>query len=158
MKNTNMVCAFDKGVASFIYRRASSVGRFDYQMEGDFSNELLFLREHVHETTNLVVHHQFLLPPDEQGARKELEGFLTHALDKGGEGLVIRDPQATWTPKRTKSLLKYKPFLDAEAVITGFTSGRETTKGSKHPREDRRPDYGVQRQASGTCRAYGCRT
>jgi DNA ligase-1 len=132
VKNTNMVCAFDKGVASFIDRRAGSVGRFDYQMEGDFSNELLFLREHVHETTNLVVHHQFLLPPDEEEARNDLEGFLTNALDKGGEGVVIRDSQAPWTPKRTKSLLKYKPFQDAEAVITGFTSGRETTKGSKH--------------------------
>ena len=27
--------------------------------------------------------------------------------------------------------MKFKPFSDAEAVITGFTTGRETEKGSR---------------------------
>ena len=54
------------------------------------------------------------------------------ALDLGGEGVVVRNPAAPWIPKRHKDILKYKPFEDAEAVITGFTSGRETAKGSKH--------------------------
>jgi len=52
-------------------------------------------------------------------------------LDQGGEGVVIRNPQGIWTPKRHRNILKYKPFSDAEARITGFTSGRETNKGSR---------------------------
>jgi ATP-dependent DNA ligase len=65
-------------------------------------------------------------------AAQQVEAFLQRVLDKGGEGVVIRNPNAVWTPKRHKGLLKYKPFEDAEARIIGFTSGRETTKGSKH--------------------------
>jgi ATP-dependent DNA ligase len=35
-------------------------------------------------------------------------------------------------PKRMRSILKYKPYFDAEAMVNGFTSGRETTKGNRH--------------------------
>ena len=52
-------------------------------------------------------------------------------LEQGGEGVVIRNPMSSWTPKRHKGLLKFKPFEDAEATIIGFTSGRETDKGSR---------------------------
>jgi ATP-dependent DNA ligase len=52
-------------------------------------------------------------------------------LDKGGEGLVVRDPEQRWIPKRSRGLLKYKPFSDDEGTITGFVSGRKTEKGSK---------------------------
>jgi len=60
-----------------------------------------------------------------------VEEFLQKVLDQGGEGCIIRNPLAIWTPKRHKGLLKFKPFEDAEATIVGFTSGRETDKGSR---------------------------
>ena len=44
---------------------------------------------------------------------------------------MLRDPTSRWTPKRHRGILKYKPFSDAEGTVTGFTSGRETTKGSR---------------------------
>ena len=44
---------------------------------------------------------------------------------------MIRNPNAIWTPKRHRSILKYKPFQDAEARVVGFTSGRETSQGSR---------------------------
>ena len=72
------------------------------------------------------------LSDDEPTARKEVEAYLKQVLDRGGEGVIIRNPAAQWTPKRVNDLLKYKPFSDAEALITGFTSGRKTGKGSKH--------------------------
>ena len=61
-----------------------------------------------------------------------MEQTLEKVLDLGGEGVVVRNPQETWIPKRHRGLLKYKPYQDAEALITGFTSGRRTDKGSKH--------------------------
>jgi len=64
-------------------------------------------------------------------ATDQVEAYLQRVLDQGGEGVVIRNPQAIWTPKRHRGVLKYKPFSDAEARVVGFTSGRETTKGSR---------------------------
>lgn len=65
-------------------------------------------------------------------SRTDVEKFMESVLDLGGEGVVLRDPSSIWSPKRVSSLLKYKPFFDAEAIVVGFTSGRETDKGSKH--------------------------
>ena len=87
------------------------------------------------ENTELSVcylHQQTKLIDIPEEAAGQIEAFLQRVLDKGGEGVVVRNPQATWTPRRHHDMLKYKPFEDAEARIIGFTSGRETTKGSKH--------------------------
>jgi DNA ligase-1 len=46
----------------------------------------------------------------------------------GGEGIVVRDPDAVWTPIRTSSCLKVKPSSDGEAVVIGWTDG---TPGSE---------------------------
>ena len=78
------------------------------------------------------LHQQTKLIDIPEEAAAQVEAFLQKVLDLGGEGVVVRNPQATWTPKRHHGILKYKPFKDAEARIIGFTSGRETTKGSKH--------------------------
>ena len=63
---------------------------------------------------------------------EEVDAMLDHELSLGGEGVIIRDPNAVWTPKRVKALLKLKPSLDDVGILTGFTAGRETDKGSKH--------------------------
>ena len=79
-----------------------------------------------------------LLPPSADEAdrhsrrgRRAGGSLLQRVLDQGGEGVVIRNPQGVWTPKRHRTILKYKPFQDAEARVVGFTSGRETAKGSR---------------------------
>jgi DNA ligase-1 len=63
--------------------------------------------------------------------REEVEGLLNRVLELGGEGLVFRNPKGLWIPKRSHDVLKYKPYDDAEGTLVGFTSGRETDKGSK---------------------------
>ena len=60
-----------------------------------------------------------------------LEMFMEHVLSLGGEGVILRSPDSVWVPKRVPGMLKYKPFHDAEAVVTGYAWGRETDKGSK---------------------------
>ncbi len=67
-----------------------------------------------------------------EGASEVIEQELTRVLDRGGEGVVIRDPDGAWLPQRLHTVLKYKPFEDDEGVLVGFTSGRETERGSKH--------------------------
>jgi DNA ligase-1 len=46
-------------------------------------------------------------------------------LEKGGEGLILRDPTAMYSPGRRSpllaSMLKVKPFLDDEAVVLDIT-------------------------------------
>ena len=97
-----------------------------------FSNEVFRLGQELAACEHVYLHRQIVLPADHAKAREAVEEHLSAALEKGGEGVVIRDPQAGYLPKRTGALLKYKPFSDAEARIIGFTSGRETAKGSKH--------------------------
>jgi len=44
---------------------------------------------------------------------------------------MLRKPESIWLTKRCHTLLKHKPWNDDEATVTGFTSGRETDRGSK---------------------------
>jgi len=78
------------------------------------------------------VHKQIKLPEDEAAARVALDSFMDGVMERGGEGVVIRNPKGLWTPKRVNDLLKYKPIDDDEGILTGFTCGRRTNKGSKH--------------------------
>lgn len=124
---------------SFDWCQAWIKGRLDFvddfqalPREAPFSQEIQFIADSIDSQSETVyLHHQKQLVTDEDQAKRQVEEFLSEVLDKGGEGVVIRDRHAVWTPKRVKSLLKYKPFSDDEGTVTGFTSGRKTNKGSK---------------------------
>ena len=66
------------------------------------------------------------------GFEDVLNAELSVVLAAGGEGIILRQPDALWMPKRVSSILKCKPFLDDDAKIVGYVSGRATDKGSKH--------------------------
>jgi len=92
---------------------------------------LSFLCENIPvQDDRVFLHRQVKLPDNEAGARDRASAFLEKVLDRGGEGVVIRDPQASWFPKRNRGLLKYKPFDDSEAVIGGFVAGKEGKQGN----------------------------
>jgi DNA ligase-1 len=63
--------------------------------------------------------------------KNDVDNIMDDVLRDGWEGVVLKDGNSIWLPERSHYMLKYKPFLDAEGVIIGFTSGRETDKGSK---------------------------
>ncbi len=67
-----------------------------------------------------------------QGTQEFVDRKLERVLAIGGEGLMFRHKIMPWEACRSKFLLKYKPFLDCEVKITGYTSGRLTDRGSKH--------------------------
>ena len=50
--------------------------------------------------------------------------LLKEVEQKGGEGLVVRDPKALYINKRTSKALKVKTFQDAECKVIGYTEGK----------------------------------
>ena len=44
--------------------------------------------------------------------------------EKGGEGLMLKDPNSYYENKRTNKLLKIKHFHDAEAEIVDHLKGK----------------------------------
>ena len=53
----------------------------------------------------------------------EFEAFAKHIIAKGGEGAVVREPNAPYERKRSKNALKYKKFKDAECEVTAINAG-----------------------------------
>lgn len=65
------------------------------------------------------------------GALDAMYASLDVFVERGGEGVILRDPHSWWIPERAKTMLKVKKYLDAEARVIGYTTGRQTDKGSK---------------------------
>jgi len=49
--------------------------------------------------------------------------------EAGGEGMMLREPDSVWFPKRRKFIQKVKPRHDDEAKIVGFFGGRKGKTG-----------------------------
>jgi len=90
-----------------------------------------YLRSIDFSNSPIVVHEQETLPLNVEAVKLRIEEKLEDVCLLGGEGLMLRDPNSIWIPKRMKQLLKIKKLLDSEAEIIGYTSGRATEKGSK---------------------------
>jgi DNA ligase-1 len=130
IKNSNMLCEINRQEC-WEFFHDHKFKHYDYLAEGvTFEQELLFLREAI-ETQNdhVYLHLQIKLPMDPAEARAAAEEHLTKVLDLGGEGCVIRDASAIWTPKRHRGLLKFKPFEDAEATVIGYVTGKVGKQG-----------------------------
>ncbi len=135
IKNTNMTVMMDNAsiMVWFNSRLEEFEGDYRFLNPGaTFDDELKFLSEAIEsQNDHCFMHKQVLLPEDETAARDLMELQMDKILAAGGEGVVLRDPQASWIPKRHTGILKFKPYSDAEARVIGFTSGRETAKGSR---------------------------
>jgi len=103
-------------------------------IDGNFTHEMYFLKEALSTIDGdgpASLHLQTILSDDLEFARQELDQLMERTLSLGGEGMIVRDPEQVWRPKRASYILKVKPCEDDEAMIVGFTSGEETDKGSK---------------------------
>jgi DNA ligase-1 len=103
-------------------------------IDGNLIHELAFLQEAlsaIDGETPAELHKQVVLSSDPEVALRQLDELNEKALAGGAEGMVVRDPEQVWTPKRLRTVLKVKPCADMEGTIVGFTSGEETDKGSK---------------------------
>jgi DNA ligase-1 len=60
---------------------------------------------------------------------KQMEELYKKVLEKGGEGLVLRNPSMNYIKKRTKDLLKVKPTDDNEGIIINMIEGKGKDTG-----------------------------
>ncbi len=74
------------------------------------------------EHIQLVRHY---LVRDKAGLNRKLQ----EVLGKGGEGLVLRDPERRYVDGRDEGMLKLKPYQDDEAVIIGYREGKGKYSG-----------------------------
>ena len=138
IKNANFVHSIQEARASsFVMARMErGIGENFQCLNGKvpFSEELTFLNSMIPSdgSSVLYLHQQCRLPSNDIEAEATLNVFLNRVLDAGGEGVMLRDPQSVWTPKRVGTLLKWKPFNDDAGIVVGFTAGRKTDKGSKN--------------------------
>ena len=133
IKNANMLCTIDERCVEFVTQMLRDFeGDFIFSNAHTFKGEVEFLAR-VFESQHKFCRplEQEKLPSDRGQAHVRIGEFLDSVVEQGGEGVVLRDPLARWTPKRHNGILKWKPYKDAEGTITGFTSGRETNKGSR---------------------------
>ena len=54
---------------------------------------------------------------------EQMEKLYKGVLEKGGEGIMLKDPSSEYEDKRSNFMLKYKPSFDAEAVIVDYHMG-----------------------------------
>lgn len=60
---------------------------------------------------------------------RELQNKLSEVVNAGGEGLMLHRADAFYETGRSDSLLKLKPWLDAEAVVIGYLPGKGRNAG-----------------------------
>lgn len=53
-----------------------------------------------------------------------LQAWLDDVVDAGGEGLMLHHREGVYRAGRSTSVLKLKPFQDAEAHVVGYTDGK----------------------------------
>jgi ATP-dependent DNA ligase len=46
-----------------------------------------------------------------------LKKYFSEIIAKGGEGVMLREPQSLYKAGRSSSLMKYKPFFDTEVKV-----------------------------------------
>jgi DNA ligase-1 len=67
----------------------------------------------------------FCVETKEATSRESIENYHTHYTKLGYEGVMIRNPYGLYQEKaRSKDLLKYKHFKDAEFLVVGHTEGK----------------------------------
>ena len=73
-------------------------------------------------------------------SKTELDVRLKAVVAAGGEGLVLQHRDAHYAIGRSDTLLKYKPYDDAEARVVAYTAGQGKYTGQLGALIVRRPD------------------
>lgn len=81
-----------------------------------------------------------IIPQFRLGDRAQLDAKLRAIVASGGEGLVLQRDDARYVVGRSDTLVKYKPYDDAEAKVVGYTAGLGKYSGQVGALVVRRPD------------------
>ncbi len=99
--------------------------------ERAFDGRQKFLKFNVPENKVVSIHVQDQLPFTHAAALEAAQRMAAEVDEAGGEGVMLKNRICLWEAERCWTVLKMKPWHDAEGVVTGYVSGRETDKGSK---------------------------
>ena len=58
--------------------------------------------------------------------------FLDEVVSKGGEGIVVRDPNASYISGRSDKILKLKKWNDSECQIVAINNGKGKYEGRNY--------------------------
>jgi DNA ligase 1 len=83
------------------------------------------------EINNLIPNHPHLIfvENEEINSHAEIETYHNDYVSKGFEGIMIRVPDSPYETKRSKTLLKYKHFVDEEFEILNIVEGKGNRSG-----------------------------
>ncbi len=90
------------------------------QAKGAFEQRMEFLRTTLPESNRYV---RLIEQQRCQGAT-HLLAERDRIVRLGGEGLMLRQPESKYEPGRSSTLLKVKPYDDAEATVIGYEPGK----------------------------------
>lgn len=122
VNNPNFSKLIGPDVLPWVLTRAEEFG-VKALSKRQFLTQMKLLELFVPENEFIRIHNQVELNRKESVAKEQVNTMLAEVLGKGGEGLIIRDPMAIWTPKRCNSILKIKDRLDSEGRVVGYVSG-----------------------------------
>jgi len=106
-----------EAVRFLVFDAPKQPGPFEQRLafiERLFQAPLAYAEAHKHQVCEGLAHMQRELARIEQ---------------LGGEGLMFREPESLYEAGRSRTLLKVKRFLDAEAKVIGHLAGRGRHKG-----------------------------
>ena len=58
-----------------------------------------------------------IVSPIECQGKEHLQQFFEQIVAKGGEGVMLNEPNSFYEAKRSKNLRKFKPFFDTEVRV-----------------------------------------
>ena len=79
--------------------------------------------------TNHPSQFAFIIPQKTITNPNQLKDELQRIEALGGEGLIVRNPDAHYTKGRSRDILKVKSFFDAEAEVIGHIPGKGRHQG-----------------------------
>ena len=81
--------------------------------------------DHVYAELLNMLGEEHVIPQTKLDNVAHIEDYVMQIHEKGGEGLVLRDPKGKYTVGRSRSVVKVKPVLESTAVYVGDGVFRE---------------------------------
>jgi DNA ligase-1 len=95
------------------------------QAKGTFEQRMQFLRENVSEGNRFVK----IVAQERCQSVAQLLAERDRVVREGGEGLMLRQPESAYEARRSPTLLKVKPYDDAEATVIAHEPGKGKFSG-----------------------------
>lgn len=94
--------------------------------KGGLLQRLEFLKAYLqnHNATHIAI-----IPQNPVKNLQDLYHHLQNIIDRGGEGLVIREKNLAYYTGRKKAAMKLKPYQDSECKITQYFKGKGKFEG-----------------------------